>query len=324
MRLAGDDDLDRHIRMRQDALEPFDVAEQQRGALVGGKAAREADGQHVWLEHLAQPPHFGGRRLPVHGRMLHALADELHQTALAAPVCFPKLGVRNLANAFPRFRVSVILEPIRLQILIVERRQFPAHPGRQVYAVGHRRDGHFLRGKLRPHVLEHLARHVAVQAAHRVAVAGGIERADGHRKPLGRIVAMPPAQAHQRVERNLGFLAIAVEVLEHQRGIEQIETGRHRRVRGEHVVAARSLERLLKRQAAVAHEQPDALDGEEPRVPLVHVIGGGLEPQRRQGAQAADAQHDLLTHPHVQIAAVQPVRDVAVVAIGVLRQVGVQ
>ena len=58
MRLAGDDDLHRPVRRRQQARQAVLVAEQEVGALVGGEAAREADGECLGIEpaaNLAQP-----------------------------------------------------------------------------------------------------------------------------------------------------------------------------------------------------------------------------------------------------------------------------
>ena len=126
MRLAGDDDLHRHVLVQQDALQPLHVAEQQRGALVGGEAARETDGERVGVEHFAGAPHFRGRSLPPQRRDLLPLAHETHQPPLAPAVHFQQLLVRNVFHLLPDGRVVEALAPVRLQVLIVERR-----PGRR-------------------------------------------------------------------------------------------------------------------------------------------------------------------------------------------------
>ena len=103
MGLAGDDDLHRHVLVQQNALEPLDVAEQQRGALVGGEAAREPDGESVGIEHLSRAPHFRGGGLPPHRRSALALPNETDQAALAPAMGFEQFLVRDLTPPVPRW-----------------------------------------------------------------------------------------------------------------------------------------------------------------------------------------------------------------------------
>ena len=72
------------------------------------------------------------------------------------------------------------------------------------------------------------------------------------------------------------------------------------------------------------HQDPNALQREECRVPLIHVIYRGLQPQQLQRAETADAQHDLLADALVLIAGVELAGDIAMRGIGVLRDVGIQ
>src|SRR5581483_3634623 len=53
VRLAGEDELDGLDRVIDQADEALDEAEEERGALVGGEAAGEADGQRLRAEPLA-------------------------------------------------------------------------------------------------------------------------------------------------------------------------------------------------------------------------------------------------------------------------------
>ncbi len=48
------------------SLQPLDIAEDQRGALIGGEAARKADGERVRIQHFAGAPHFRAGRLAPH------------------------------------------------------------------------------------------------------------------------------------------------------------------------------------------------------------------------------------------------------------------
>ena len=67
----------------------------------------------------------------------------------------------------------------------------------------------------------------------------------------------------------------------------------------------------------------DALQTQERRVALVHVVDGRLEAQRRQRAGAAHAEHDFLADAHFQVAAVELRGDGAVLGV-VLGDVGVE
>src|SRR5271165_7361366 len=59
-------------------------------------------------------------------------------------------------------------------------------------------------------------------------------------------------------------------------------------------------------------------------MPFVHVINGGMKPQRLQGAISADAEHDLLQDAHLPIAAIKLIGDMAMVRMRVERNVGIQ
>ena len=52
VRLAGDDELHRALGVGQDAQQPLGVVQQETRALIGGEAAREAQGQRLGVEHL--------------------------------------------------------------------------------------------------------------------------------------------------------------------------------------------------------------------------------------------------------------------------------
>ena len=250
MRFAGDHDLHRPLGIGQHPLQPLDIAEQQRGALVGGEAARETDGEAcpdraLRPDAAARPPEPCGPRRAAD----HALAHEGHQVALAAAMRFPQFLRRECRPPGPRSRVGIALAPVRLQVLIVELRQIAVEPGQQMHAVGDGGDGHFPHRQLGPQLLPHFLRDLAMQAADRVAEGRGLNGADGHGKRLVVILGTEAAQRQELLERNARSPAILAEVLVHQAGIEQIDAGRHRGVRGEDVVGAAGFERLLESQA---------------------------------------------------------------------------
>ena len=98
------------------------------------------------------------------------------------------------------------------------------------------------------------------------------------------------------------------EVLGQQRTREAVDAGRHGRVRREHAAAAHGLDGGVERQAG-GDELADPLQPEEPGVALVGVEHVGLEAEGPQGADAADAEHDLLAQSVVLVAAVEAVGD---------------
>ena len=110
----------------------------------------------------------------------------------------------------------------------------------------------------------------------------------------------------------------------HHAGIEDIDAGGYGRVRREYIVQPAGIERFVEGQLLFRHQQPDPLDRQERRMSLVHVEHGRLEFQCFQCPQAADAEHDLLPHARVDVAAVKRVRDVAMFVARVFRDVRVE
>lgn len=55
MRLAGKNEQYRALRIGKNFAQPVEIVEQQRGALVGGEAAGEADGQHRRIGRIGKP-----------------------------------------------------------------------------------------------------------------------------------------------------------------------------------------------------------------------------------------------------------------------------
>ena len=101
MGLAGEDDLDRPLRIVEHLVQPLEVGQDQVGPLVRGEAAGEADRQHVGIEQVAG--HFdrlvalaAAAALPA-----HAAADELQQQVLQAVVRLPQLAGIDLVDLLP-------------------------------------------------------------------------------------------------------------------------------------------------------------------------------------------------------------------------------
>ena len=118
------------------------------------------------------------------------------------------------------------------------------------------------------------------------------------------------------------------EVALHHVHREPVDARGHRRVGGEHRARAHHGQRGVEVQSAVGDEFADALDAEEPGVPLVHVehlrlrqpLDGG---ERADRPHPADTRQDLLLDAVFLVAAVEPVGHAAQVVL-VLRDVGIQ
>src|SRR6266404_5606289 len=69
--------------------------------------------------------------------------------------------------------------------------------------------------------------------------------------------------------------------------------------------------------------ETDPLQREESRVALVHVKHVRLDTECAERFHAADPEHDLLTHPHLEIAAIKLGSDQSVFA-AVFRNIGIE
>src|ERR1022692_609558 len=257
MRLAGDYDLHRHVGIQQDALEALDVAEEQGGALIGGKAAGEADGKRVGIEDLGTAPHFERGRLPADGRRVLAGPHEGNQTPLAPAVHFEQFLIWNLLDLCPDGGIVEALAPVGIQVLIVEQRQVAVEPARQVHAVGDGGDGHLPQREIGPQVVEHLLGDLAVQTADGVAVGGGAERQYGHGEALVAVETVAASEGHELLEIDADFGAVLGKVVVHHAGIEQVDARWYRGMGGENVAGAGGFQGLVEIELLVAHVEPD-------------------------------------------------------------------
>jgi hypothetical protein len=138
-----------------------------------------------------------------------------------------------------------------------------------------------------------------------IGVGGQPER-EG-RQAEGRLVA-EAAEREQSLAIETRRRCERADVAVHELLVEDLVTGRHRRVGREHGGAANLLESRL-RLHAVGHERADALDLEKRRVSLVQVEHGGLDPERREGTHPAHAEQELLPDPMLAVTAVEGVRE---------------
>src|SRR5271165_819564 len=322
--LTGNHDLHRHLAIGEQALQAIDIAEQQRGPLISGKATGKPDGQGVGVQYLGEPPLLGGRRFARKRTGSHSFPDKRNQVTLPPAMCFPKLLIGNVLHQVPELGVGIALAPVRLQVRVINLGEVSIEPSGQMHSVGDGGDGNLPNRKFRPQVLPHFLGNLAVQAAYGIAERGRFDGEDCHGEwflLLGRLL---PAERHKLLERDSTFGAIKVEVLVECAGVEQIDPGRHRGVGGENIVGAACFKRLFKAEFFLLNEQAHALDREKGRMPFVHVIGGRLVSQGPQRAETSDTEHDLLPDTGVAVSAIKLFGDLPVLRQFVLRDVGIQ
>jgi hypothetical protein len=111
--LSGEEDLHRAPRDREQRLEPLEVVEDEHGALVGGKATREPDGQGMRVEQAIDAPQVVRRQPVTCGLHAHAFAYEADQPLLLRAVGGPEIAVRKVLDALPELAVGEVLLPVR-------------------------------------------------------------------------------------------------------------------------------------------------------------------------------------------------------------------
>ncbi|MGQ3366541.1 hypothetical protein, partial [Rhizobium oryzihabitans] len=101
VRLAGEDELDATVVVREQRTQPVGLAEQQCGALVGGHAAREADGERVRVERVVDPGEL--RRGPPLGQAVvtQPVAHVVDHADLGGQVRLPQLVGLDPGHGLP-------------------------------------------------------------------------------------------------------------------------------------------------------------------------------------------------------------------------------
>ena len=102
MRLAGEDELDRHLRVVDERGDRFEVLQDQVGALVGGEAPREADRQRVEAQRAAQLRDELRRLAAALGLLRGPPPRDVDQLRLERLVRLPQLAVVDRRRSVPR------------------------------------------------------------------------------------------------------------------------------------------------------------------------------------------------------------------------------
>ena len=173
-------------------------------------------------------------------------------------------------------------------------------PGAEMDAVRDVADRRLLAG---PERRPHLARDLAVQIGDTVRVGGEAQR-EGRQPEAGLVAEAAQLQQALAVEPALG--GEVADVADDELLVEDLVARRNRRVRREDGRPPDRLERIIGVRT-VRDERAQAFELEECRVPLVQVEDVRVDPERRERADAADAEQQLLADAVLAIAAVERV-----------------
>ena len=322
VRLAGDDELHGALGIGEQRTQAGRVLQHEREALVGGDAAGEADREHVGRQQLAIPRRRGHARVLLLPGFDHAAAGVVDKLLAQPPPQRPQLGIAHgIRGPVARGRVVGAEAGCR------ERAHLGIGPGGGVHAVRDGGDGHVGRVEARPQRAEHVPADVAVQLRDAVGALREAQAHDGHVEGVGGAALVVFRAEREHVGDVDARQQLGREVALDERCLEAVDARRHGRVGREDGARAHDLERLGEAQP-LGDEPADALEPEEPRVPLVGVEDGGLRDAgetrvERDGPRAPDAEQQLLQKTVLSPAAVETVGDGAEL-LRVLGDVGVE
>src|SRR5438045_4074772 len=150
-------------------------------------------------------------------------------------------------------------------------------------------------------------------------------QAQGQDRHTKRIGGVDPglAEGEKFVKGQTDFGGETAEIFAHHFARERIVARRHWRVGGKNIGGRCDLKGGVKTEFLLRDEPSNALEAEKGGVAFVHVENVRLDPERAQGIDAADAEHDLLSHSHFEVAAVKLGGDKSIFRV-VLRDIGVE
>jgi len=164
VRLPGEDKLDRSPRVGQEALQPVEIAEDQRRPLVGREPPGESDRQSALLEQRSGA-HQVQRFLPlIRPTPPGIVADRPQQRPLQLAVRLPHGGVLETEDRVPESRLVHPVGPIGAEVGVEQVGHAMGHPRGEVHAVGHVPDGDARGVPAGPQAGPHASRFLAMAA----------------------------------------------------------------------------------------------------------------------------------------------------------------
>ena len=283
MRLAGEDELHGAACVAYKAGDVLELVEDQRSSLVGGETPGEPDGQCVRIQQCIEGDEIGMTKRAV--VVEQATPGELDQLTAESITHGPEFLVaddRRVGHFLPEFWGVGIHDKLgrlcpQLGVtLLQEATHRTFDPAHEVDAVGDGSDGDLFRLGLAEEPLPHFSAHLAVEGADAVGGAGIVEGQGGHAEQAPRTSRVFIAQFHQLLVAEVQVGGELASGQAHQVTAETVVSCFHRCVCGEDALLLGRLARILECLAG-GHLLPDQFEGQERRVSLVHVEGGGLD-----------------------------------------------
>ncbi len=154
---AGEDELEGTVAVGEELDEAFLIAEEERRAFVGGKAAGEADGEGLGVEDFFTRDLLSGgaaTAIELHAQAIPHKGDEM----LAAPFMgAPQFRIGDLFDLIPHFVIGGFVGPVGAEIARIEAGEFIRQPCLGMNAVGDGLDRNLRHRHFGPDVLPHFA-----------------------------------------------------------------------------------------------------------------------------------------------------------------------
>lgn len=199
MRLAGEDELDRHRRVVGERGERLDIAQHQRSALVGREAPREADGQRVETEGAAEGRDQLGRFAATLCLMRRSPSDRLDELHLQRLVRLPELAVVDRVDAIPERGIARARGPVGTEVAVVHLAHLGRQPCRHVDPVGDVADRDAVFAAIRVERAPHRTGDLAVQRRDGVGAVARLEREDRHAESFVAVRRVHASEAKKPV-----------------------------------------------------------------------------------------------------------------------------
>ena len=151
-----------------------------------------------------------------------------------------------------------------------------------------------------------------MQPAHAVDFLAGLAEEGRHAELLALVLGVRAAEAHEVVPRDAEFFGHRAKIFVEETFIEIVVTGRHGRVYGVERRGTHEFEGFVERKAAL-HEVYETLHVAKGGVALVAVVNVFLNAELLQGEHTADTEEVLLLDTVFPVAAVEGVRNSAIV-----------
>ena len=313
MGFASEDDLNRTLRIIEDAGETLGVAEEKGGAFVGSETASETDGERLGHENFFGFIDGGLGSTTIFELSLETAARKADQPFATAFGSAPEFASGDGLGALPEFGVGRLFAPFGAEIAVVELIHFERNPTVEVDTVGDMTNGNFGFGQTRPDGIPHAAADGTVQFADGIAIAGESKGEDGHAKIFVVGIGILAAEREEIAAADAEAVIEGGEVVIHEAGGKIVVSCRYGRVGGKDQTERGEDAGFGERELLRLHERANAFEVKECRVALVHVVDGRAQAESGECADATDAEQNFLLDAHIEIAAIELRGDGAVV-----------